>query len=85
MSSADDLRSSVENVIENPFNYSFIVKMHEDNLDVINASSKPGGHVKQKSRKRKRTDVLVPEDVRLPPEVQDLRDNLDRILLKSWP
>lgn len=76
--------SSVENAIEDPFKYAYIMKMHEDNADAIYASSKPGGQIKQKTRKRKRAEVLAPEDVRLTPDVQELRDNLDRIKLKSW-
>ena len=59
--------------------------MHEDDIDAINASSKPGGHMKQKSRKRKRPEIITPENVRLAPEVQELRSNLDKIRLKSWP
>ncbi|KAF7967527.1 hypothetical protein HWV62_33978 [Athelia sp. TMB] len=75
--SVADIKSSVENVLNNPTLYAHITKTHDTNVYIIHEHAD-----KSSRRKRKRPGMLDPANE--PPAVTALQKTLDAIQLKSW-
>lgn len=74
----DDLKSSLEDVLNNPRLAAHILKNHELTVNVIHQSADTSG-------KRKRRRMNLPEPALEHPEVTALQRKLDAVKLKSWP
>lgn len=71
------MKSSVEDVLNNPTLYAHITKTHDTNVYLIHEHADTSGR-----RKRKRPAVLDPANEA--PIVTALQKTLDAIQLKSW-
>ncbi|EJD02827.1 uncharacterized protein FOMMEDRAFT_156180 [Fomitiporia mediterranea MF3/22] len=98
--SVADLESSLNQTLSSPFQYSFLIRSHEDAIHSIRAAppkpadaSSPSQTLnppKSSNRKRKRISKLPSSGTcgEIPTqwnsEVQQLRNNLERIALSCW-
>ena len=76
--SVDDLKSSLEGVLNNPRLAAHVLKNHELTVNAIHESADASG-------KRKRRRMNLPEPAFEHPEVTALQQKLDTVKLKSWP
>ena len=76
--SVDDLKSSLEDVLNNPRLAAHVLKNHEFTVNAIHESADTSG-------KRKRRRMNLPEPAFEHPEVTALQRKLDAVKLKSWP
>ena len=76
--SVDDLKSSLEDVLNNPRLAAHVLKNHELTVNAIHESADASG-------KRKRRRMNLPEPALEHPEVTALQRKLDAVKLKSWP
>jgi hypothetical protein len=76
--SVDDLKSSLENVLNNPRLAAHVLKNHELTVNAIHESADTSG-------KRKRRRMNLPEPAFEHPEITALQRKLDAVKLKSWP
>ena len=74
----DDLKSSLEDVLNNPRLAAHVLKNHELTVNAIHESADTSG-------KRKRRRMNLPEPALEHPEVTALQRKLDAVKLKSWP
>ena len=74
----DDLKSSLEDVLNNPHLAAHVLKNHELTVNAIHESADTSG-------KRKRRRMNLPEPALEHPEVTALQRKLDAVKLKSWP
>lgn len=75
--SVSDLRTEVENVVNNPSLITHAIKMHEAAVNHIYNHADTSGR-----KKRKRAELIDPLDET--PAVTALQNKLDGIHLKSW-
>lgn len=76
--SVTDIKSSIEQVLDNPTLYAHVAKTHDANVYLIHEHADTSGR-----RKRKRLGVLDPaHEVAI---VTALQKTLDSVQLKSWP
>ena len=76
--SVDDLKSSLEDVLNDPRLAAHVLKNHELTVNAIHESADTSG-------KRKRRRMNLPEPALEHPEVTALQRKLDAVKLKSWP
>ena len=76
--SVDDLKSSLEDVLNDPRLAAHVLKNHELTVNAIHESADTSG-------KRKRRRMNLPEPALEHPEVTALQRKLDSVKLKSWP
>ena len=76
--SVDDLKSPLEDVLNNPRLAAHVLKNHELTVNAIHESADTSG-------KRKRRRMNLPEPAFEHPEVTALQRKLDAVKLKSWP
>lgn len=76
--SVDDLKASLEDVLNNPRLAAHVLKNHELTVNAIHESADASG-------KRKRRRMNLPEPALEHPEVTALQQKLDAVKLKSWP
>lgn len=76
--SVDDLKSSLEDVLNNPRLAAHVFKSHELTVNAIHESADASG-------KRKRRRMNLPEPAFEHPEVTALQHKLEAVKLKSWP
>ena len=74
----DDLKTSLEDVLNNPRLAAHVLKNHELTVNAIHESADTSG-------KRKRRRMNLPEPALEHPEVTALQRKLDAVKLKSWP
>ncbi|KAF9793024.1 snRNA-activating protein of 50kDa MW C terminal-domain-containing protein [Thelephora terrestris] len=74
----DDLKISLEDVLNNPRLAAHVFKNHELTVNAIHESADTSG-------KRKRRRMNLPEPALEHPEVTALQRKLDAVKLKSWP
>ena len=77
-SSVDDLKSSLEDVLNDPRLTAHVLKNHELTINAIHESADTSG-------KRKRRRMNLSEPALEHPEVTALQRKLDAVKLKSWP
>ena len=76
--SVEDLKTSLEDVLNNPRLAAHVLKNHEFTVNAIHESADTSG-------KRKRRRMNLPEPAFEHPEVTALQRKLDAVKLKSWP
>ena len=74
----NDLKTSLEDVLDDPRLAAHVLKNHEFTVNVIHESADTSG-------KRKRRRINLPEPALEHPEVTALQRKLDAVKLKSWP
>jgi len=74
----EDLKYSLEDVLNNPRLVAHVLKNHEFTVNAIHESADTSG-------KRKRRRMNLPEPAFEHPEVTALQRKLDAVKLKSWP
>ena len=76
--SVDDLKRSLEDVLNDPRLAAHVLKNHELTVNAIHESADASG-------KRKRRRMNLPEPALEHPAVTALQRKLDAVKLKSWP
>lgn len=71
----------MNDTLSDPFRYVHITRAHKDVIDVITSNASRS----RKSGKRKRAEVVTPNESPVPAEVVRLREYLDSVQLKCWP
>ncbi|TCD71259.1 hypothetical protein EIP91_011737 [Steccherinum ochraceum] len=74
----DDLRSTLNEVIENPRLMAHVTRTHEATVHAIHEAA-------DTSNRRKRKRPVIPEPAEQHPEVATLRQQLEASKLRSWP